>query len=306
MHNKILLVGGAIVDIMLKIDSLPKKGGNIYALPQKTVVGGCAINIANVLKQFNVDYELCMPLGTGAYSDLIKKDMAIEHSSYKPIFVSKEQDCSYCMCFIEDDGERTFISVEGIEKHFKKEWFDTINFDEYGYFYFSGYDLEGDNGIEILKALHTLPSHVKVVFDAGPRIFFCDKERIDELLAMHPIIHANREEIVNLTGISDPKDAALALSRKTQSLVVATLDKDGCFYANFQNGLSNFVASEQVQQVDATGAGDSHMAGVLVGLSKNLDLDRTCSISNKIAATIVQVVGAKASINNDVIALAKN
>ena len=306
MHNKILLVGGAIVDIMLKIDSLPKKGDNIYALPQKTVVGGCAINIANILKQFNVGYDLCMPLGTGSYSDLIKKEMALEHSSYKPIFVSKEQDCSYCMCFIEEDGERTFISVEGIEKHFKKEWFDTINFDEYGYFYFSGYDLEGDNGLEILKALHALPSHVKIVFDAGPRIFFCDKERIDELLSLHPIIHANREEIVGLTNISDPKDAALDLSCKTDNLVFATLDKDGCFYADAKHAKSNFIASDKVLQVDATGAGDSHMAGILVGLLKNLDLNRSCSIANKIAASIVQVVGAKATISDDIISLASN
>lgn len=305
MSKKTLIVGGAIVDIMLKINSLPEKGGNIYALPQKTVIGGCAINIANILKQFSIDYELCMPIGTGPYSSLILDEMAKEHKNYKPIYKSDNLDCSYCMCYIEDDGERTFISVEGIEKYFKKEWFSSINFNDINYFYFSGYDLEGKNGIEILKVLEKLPKHVQIVFDAGPRILFCQQEQIDKLLDLKPIIHANREEIIALTKNQDPKAGARDLSLRTSNLVVATLDKDGCFYTNVTKQQENFIEAKKVEQVDATGAGDSHMAGILVGLSLDLDLDKTCDLANQIAATIVQHIGAKATLDEDIISLTK-
>lgn len=43
-----LVVGAAIVDLMMKIDRLPKSGEDIPCKETKTVVGGCAYNVANL------------------------------------------------------------------------------------------------------------------------------------------------------------------------------------------------------------------------------------------------------------------
>ena len=45
-----LVVGAAIVDLMMKIDRLPKSGEDIPCRETKTVVGGCAYNVANTLR----------------------------------------------------------------------------------------------------------------------------------------------------------------------------------------------------------------------------------------------------------------
>ena len=45
-----LVVGAAIVDLMMKVERLPKSGEDIPCKETKTVVGGCAYNVANTLR----------------------------------------------------------------------------------------------------------------------------------------------------------------------------------------------------------------------------------------------------------------
>lgn len=50
-----LVVGAAIVDLMMKIDRLPKSGEDIPCRETKTVVGGCAYNVANTLRNLHCE-----------------------------------------------------------------------------------------------------------------------------------------------------------------------------------------------------------------------------------------------------------
>ena len=49
----------------------------------------------------------------------------------------------YCLSLVEADGERTFITVQGAECHFKKEWFDRIDMSRYENIYIAGYQVCG-------------------------------------------------------------------------------------------------------------------------------------------------------------------
>lgn len=51
-----LVVGAAIVDLMMKIDRLPKSGEDIPCRETKTVVGGCAYNVANTLRNLHCEH----------------------------------------------------------------------------------------------------------------------------------------------------------------------------------------------------------------------------------------------------------
>lgn len=52
---KSLVLGTAIVDIIMKIPKLPKSGEDVLCTERKVTVGGCAYNVANILKGFNVN-----------------------------------------------------------------------------------------------------------------------------------------------------------------------------------------------------------------------------------------------------------
>ena len=51
-----LVVGAAIVDLMMKVERLPKSGEDIPCKETKTVVGGCAYNVANTLRNLKCEH----------------------------------------------------------------------------------------------------------------------------------------------------------------------------------------------------------------------------------------------------------
>lgn len=288
--DKILIIGGGIVDVMLELDRLPKSSDNIYAKHLTTIVGGCAINIANVLRAFGVSHDLFMPIGNGPYGKIIHQKLL--EDGYSPLIFDNSADCSYSLCFIEkqNGNERTFISIPGVEKEYKEQWFDYINPDEYTYAYLSGYDLEGANAQIFLNFFKKHP-HIQLIFDIGPRVDFFKEDDIQSLYELGPIIHGNRSEFLKLSRLDDIKEAILHIHKQCKNTCFATLDKDGCLWA-YDNTLG-FSKANRVEQIDSTGAGDSHMAGCILSLINKYPLPKACSIANDIASIIVQKIGAR-------------
>ena len=73
-----LVVGAAIVDLMMKVERLPKSGEDIPCKETKTVVGGCAYNVANTLRNLKCEHDLCVPVGSGSFADIIRRGMKEE------------------------------------------------------------------------------------------------------------------------------------------------------------------------------------------------------------------------------------
>lgn len=126
---KTLVLGAAIVDIIMKIPRLPKSGGDILCTERKLTIGGCAYNVSNILRSFNVKHDLFVPVGCGIYADIIRREL--NEDGYEILINDLEIDNGYCLCLVEDDGERSFITVNGIEVKHKKEWFDNLNMNQY-------------------------------------------------------------------------------------------------------------------------------------------------------------------------------
>ena len=85
-----LVVGAAIVDLMMKIDRLPKSGEDISCKETKTVVGGCAYNVANTLRNLNCEHDLCVPVGSGSFADIIRRGM--KEKGYEPLIEEQGED----------------------------------------------------------------------------------------------------------------------------------------------------------------------------------------------------------------------
>ena len=47
---------------------------------------------------------------------------------------------------VEEDGERTFITVKGAEGRFRPSWFEQLSQDAYGSIYVAGYQVCGASG----------------------------------------------------------------------------------------------------------------------------------------------------------------
>ena len=174
MGKGCIVIGAAMLDIVMEIDQIPKSGTDVYAKGQTMMVGGCAYNVADILKHFGTNYTLFAPVGTGMYADFIRKEL--ERAGHKSPICSADSDNGYCLCMVEADGERTFLTVPGIECHFKREWFEDLNVENYDSVYVSGYELEGDGGEAILDFLEA-HRELTVYYAPGPRITYISEEK---------------------------------------------------------------------------------------------------------------------------------
>lgn len=218
-----LVVGAAIVDLMMKIDRLPKSGEDIPCKETKTVVGGCAYNVANTLRNLNCEHDLCVPVGSGSFADIIRRGM--KEKGYEPLIEEPGEDNGYCLSLVEADGERTFITVQGAECHFKKEWFNRIDMDRYENIYIAGYQVCGKSGEIISQWLKTVENveEKHIFFAPGPMITSIESETMDTIFALKPILHINEAEAKDYTQQENVEEAVRALYEKSGDLVFVTL-----------------------------------------------------------------------------------
>lgn len=285
--KKCLVIGATMLDIVANLDSLPVRGGDAYIKQQEMMLGGCAYNVASILKHFNIPNTLFAPIGSGMYAGFIENKLKEE--GYSSPIKSMDMDNGYSMCIVEADGERTFITLAGIECYFRKEWFDSLDINLYDKVYISGYELEGEGGNVILDFLEA-NKDLEIYYAPGPRINYISEDRHKRLFKLSPIIHLNEKEVKEYTKESDYKEATDTLRNLTNNTVILTLGDKGAYYSSREK--EGFIPSKASRVLDTIGAGDSHIGTIIACLSKDKNLEFAIEQANKIAAKVVSVKGS--------------
>ena len=285
--KEILVIGSTVADIIINVNVLPTTAQDIHVKSQTTSLGGCAYNVSAMIDLFGVPYTLFSPVGKGMYGDFVRKELDARGIISPVPTPDNENGC--CYCFVEESGERTFISYHGAEYLFEKEWFDVLNPDRFSYAYICGLEIEDKTGDVIVDFLEK--SKIKPVFAPGPRIDKIDKNLMERIFALHPIVHLNEDEVTRYTETANIESASMVLFDMTgETVIVTTGEKGSCYYDG-----KDFVSVAAVKPeriVDTRGAGDGHCGAVLACLAKGLRLDEALAKANEAASRIVSVKGA--------------
>lgn len=283
--KKVLVIGAAMLDLVMQVEQLPKRGEDAYANTQEMTVGGCAYNVADIVKRFSVPYTLFAPIGTGFYASFIEQEL--KKKGHESVIRTQAGDNGYCLCMVEPDGERTFLTLPGVECSFQREWFSQIDPAEYDSVYVSGYEIEGDGGTEILAFLEEHPE-LTVYYAPGPRITFISEKVQERLLALHPILHLNKKEALEYTTSQTMEEAAKKLYEQSSNTVLITLGSRGCC---IDDGRVLLVPSEKAEVVDTIGAGDSHLGAVIALRKLGSTMEEAVKAANRVSALVVQTKG---------------
>lgn len=90
------------------------------------------------------------------------------------------------------------------------------------------------------------------------------KRRMAETIPLANVIKVNDEELSFITGEKDIKKGIQRLISMGPKLCIVTMGAGDCFYS--ADRCTDFLSAFKVKTVDATGCGDSFVAGLLVGL----------------------------------------
>lgn len=288
MTKKSLIIGAAFVDVIMDVAQMPISGGDVTAKLKSYNVGGCAFNVYGAIKHYlGADYaDLFVPVGKSQYSEIVRKSM---NDSKIPILLEdNHQDNGWDLCLVEPSGERTFITVPGIEQDWKDEWFAKIDLSDYKYFYVSGYEMEDlESANLLLNHLEQRDKDSYILFDASPRISHIDPQILNRLITKGVIINANEDEIGFLSDRDTLEEKTSDIFDKTSEPVLVTLGAKGTYLYDDHGG--RIISSNKVKNVVNTiGAGDTHCGGVIAGLLKGNSFMEACKIGNDLSAQVIQ------------------
>lgn len=291
--KRLLIIGSTCVDVILRLDHLPTTGEDMHPV-QRFAMGGCAFNVAQVPKAYDVDLRFVTPIGDhGVFSDFVRAHLG--NAGFRGPITVPDSENGCCYCLVERSGERTFLSVHGVEYSFHAEYMDAFADERFDYTYICGLEVEETTGGELVAWLEAHPDIAGiVVYAPGPRGIEVDADRTERILALHPILHLNEQEAQALAGMSGSENpvlaAAQALHAKTQNMVIVTRGADGVLWIS-ADGSAHTAPSVPATVVDTIGAGDSHCGAVLTGLTLDWTEEDTIRFANQIAAEVVAQEG---------------
>lgn len=285
--KKILIIGSSVADVIIDVEKLPVPGEDVHITNQQMCIGGCAFNVSDIIRHFQVPHLLFSPAGTGIYGDFIRAEW--KKRGIVPALPAADTPNGCCYYFVDSTGERSFASFHGAEYLIQKEWFDLIDVSQFDTAYVCGLEIEEKTGMHIVEFLEQHPG-IQVYYAPGPRIEKQPKDLMDRLFALHPIVHLNKTEAAALTGAADTAHAAQVIFEMTKHDVIITLGEKGAYCLEHGNGL--FVPSRNAKQVDATGAGDAHIGAVIALKKLGRSLPEAVRLANLVSAAVVEKKGA--------------
>ncbi len=286
--KKILIIGSAFVDVVVQVNNLPKSADDVQGKLKKTQVGGCSFNATDVLYKLKVPFDQLMPVGHGIAGNLVREEF--KNRGY-PVFETEGLgDNGWCLSLVESSGERTFISMSGVEQKFDEAWFERFDLASYDYLYLSGYQAEGDNGRTILKALQKSPFKGTIVFDPGPRVSCIAPDVIEGIEKLGCIYDLNEHEALVLTAADNLRSAAKILSKRSGHPAIVTCGKDGAIMADGDRIC--IIPGYKILVADTIGSGDSHTGALMAALACLLSFEDALLFANYISASVTARLGA--------------
>ena len=286
--RRMLIVGSAFVDVIVHVPRLPLSGEDVEGSSRQQVVGGCAYNVADAVDKLGLDFEALIPIGEGMIAECVRESFRARGFAVREF--GGWGDHGWCISFVEPCGERTFVSMSGVEKCFKPSWLDDVDVAGADLIYLSGYQADGRNA-EFIDALlaRKRPDSV-MIFDPGPCSGNIPEDMFAAILGANTLLKLNAQEALTLAPEPDVATSAARLSLAVAGGVVVTDGARGAYAA--RAGEVTHVPGFPTRVVDTIGSGDAHAGGMLAGLACGFSLDEAVLLGNAVASWVTGQEGA--------------
>ena len=285
MKRGLLQLTGAVIDILQRVERLPRPGEGLTAQAAGIGAGG-GFNAIAAARRAGADVAYGGALGTGPFADIVRAALAAEGA---PVLQRRRiaQDQGFCTVLVESDGERAYVYTPGAERAATADDLAALPAADFQWALLSGY--AAPSGEDIFGDwLDALPRSVTLMFDPTPLAVIVGRAGVARALARADWVSANRREAQALTGL-DPARAAEALSQGRRGAVVRD-GANGCWVAC--SGAAVLVPGFPVVAVDSAGAGDAHVGAFIAALMAGAAPVAAARFANAAAAIAVTRLGA--------------
>lgn len=292
--KKITIVGSINMDMVVGVDTIPKKGETVFGNSLEYFPGGKGANQGVASKRLGAYVTILGSVGNDENGKILLSTLEEEGIVTDYIKVV-EENSGLAIIKVENSGENNIVVLKGANNSVDIE-----------------YILENK---EIIEESDIIISQFETPMDSIKKSFEIAKEKDiitilnpapgrmidDELLNLTDIIIPNETETEIITGIYPDTlekmiEAGNYFLEKNVSAVIITLGEKGSFLMNKEK--YELIPAYKVDAIDTTAAGDSFVGAFATNLKSidYRDIFYAVKIGTKAASITVQSKGAQNSL----------
>ena len=313
MNKKILGIGNAIVDVLVRVDDefLTKKNlvkGSMKLINksefedlkknikiEKIVAGGSVANTMAGIAYLKGSPSFIGKINSDDFGEIYKKSLEDINIKFPYIKKNESLPTGASIILITPDSERTMCTYLGISSHLSDKDINENNITDHALIFLEGY--LWDKGISEKMFKHTIniakENKVKIAMSLSD-IFCVTRHKQDFynlLINDLDILIGNENEIKELTDKKNLLDSINQL-KQFNRLIIITRSENGSLAIN-NNEVTECKSIKINKLMDLTGAGDLFAAGFLKEYLDKSDIKKCLTTGSILASKIIQRIGAR-------------
>ncbi len=293
MPARIVMIGSANIDFIMRLPHLPVRGETVSGGPFSQAFGGKGSNQAVAARRAGGEVAAVVSLG----GDAMGREFfdALEKEGMDMSYARRHDDVASgtAMIQVEDTGDNTIAIAPGANELLTPEVVDAAE----------KAVAEADMimlqmeipDASLVRAMDMAAKRgVEVMLNYAP----CRPSGI-RLSKAQTVLVVNETEAAGLTGLkvdapADAEAAARKLAENGHRLVVVTLGANGCL--TLEGGVASHFPAFSIKAVDATAAGDSFCGALAVAVGEKMPLEKAIRFASAAGALSASRPGAVPSI----------
>ena len=260
--GRVIHTGQALVDTVVEIPALPRRGGNVMASSVHDYAGG-AVNILVAAARAGAECVHAGAHGTGPRGDLIRDVLASEQVTLSAPPIA-DADTGICFVMVEPSAERTFVTTLGAERQITSASLQASRPEPGDLVCITGYSFVlPQTCAPLLHWIASLPTGAILVLDPGAAFADLPDAIRGPVLARTDVFTGNAEESSDLADVDGMEASARVISKllRPRGVAIVRDGPKGCCVR--VAGRTITVPGFPQKPLDTNGAGDCH-TGVLV------------------------------------------
>jgi ribokinase len=292
MTNKILVIGSANTDMVVKTPRFPEAGETIIGGDFFMFAGGKGANQAVAAARLGADVTFVCKIGNDIFGKNAIEGYQKEGINTDYILVDTSKPSGVALILINAEGQNEIVVASGANASLSEENIEMI-IDQFQYTEIIVTQLETPIATVAKIATTARKKGKKLIINPAPAQVL-PLSIYEDLFLITP--NETETEILTNIKVIDENSALLA-ARKLQSWgvqnVIITMGAQGAFV--LANNCEGIIPTPKVEVIDTTAAGDVFNGAIAVALAKGLSWREACHFACKAAAISVTRMGAQAS-----------
>ena len=297
MNHDVICIGMALADLIIRgFDPTPVSASGYVAESASLNPGGEAVNEAVAAAKLGMKTGIFCALGNDPAGEIVRSELRKNGVDTRSVVGSPATPVT--VMFVRADGTRKSITNQAHRFNFHPEKEPDLFTDARAVILGSLFRAPFDDP----AVIHAVVSAAKaagqlVLADTKlPNFRFLTLEDIRDSLPLIDWITPNEDEARHFTGKEEPEEMADVFLEYGVKNVVVKLGSRGCLLKNRETVLR--LPPEEIEAVDATGAGDNFAAGLVSEILRGAAPEEALRFANACGAICTTAVGAGTALKN--------